>query len=77
MAMEATKRRGGPIPPDGFYLPSEAAEKVGVSVRTLRRWRVKQIFVPKHGMDSGNLFVNLYTEEDIRAMEALKGEHDA
>lgn len=64
-------RKGGPVAPEGFFLPAEAAVMLGTTTRTLRRWRVSGTYVPKHAMQSGGLQVNLYSEEDIEAMKEL------
>jgi hypothetical protein len=60
--------------PDGpFFTVNEVAIKFGNSKDTIRRWG-KQLGIPTHKMLLGdgtneNIFVWLYTEEDISAFE--------
>lgn len=67
-------RRGdsiGKTVPDGWHTPSQAAAKVGRSADTLKRWRVKRIYVPSGWIRRGNLRVYLYSDDDVEALKVL------
>jgi hypothetical protein len=57
--------------PRGYYTRSEAAKRVGRTTGTLRQWQTKGVFVPTHYIQLGELAVNLYTMEDIKAMRLI------
>lgn len=61
----------GGMVPDGWYTRSEAAGKVGRSVRTLRRWEVDpdEPVRPSGAMQVGKLIVGLYNDDDIEALK--------
>jgi hypothetical protein len=53
------------------YTVRDAAEAVGRSPDTLRRWRVTGEFVPSDTATFGTTIVYLYTADDIRAMKKI------
>lgn len=53
------------------YTRSDAAKLVGRDSDTLKRWKKSGTYVPSETHHFGGLLVDLYTEDDIRAMKAL------
>lgn len=53
------------------YTVSEAAEEIGKSAETLRRWRRTGFMVPSVEHKMGELTVYLYTEEDLIELKKL------
>lgn len=52
--------------PGTFYTVTEAAELVGKSSRTLRRWAASdEALKPSYVYQTGGLVINLYTPDDI------------
>lgn len=47
-----------------IYTPKEFAEKIRVTVRTLRRWEVAKLLIPKR-YPTGNR--KYYTDEDLQS----------
>lgn len=60
--------------PDGYYTRHKAAQKVGRSIDTLKRWQESGLFKPTHQTAVGGLNVWLYTEADIEAMKTIASE---
>lgn len=56
------------FPEETLYTISEAAEAVGRSVQTLRRWERNGDFTPSRTAKMGTINVRLYTPEDIKAL---------
>jgi len=54
-----------------FYTPEQAAEELGVSKRTLIRWRVEGKFVPEQKTAGGH---SRYSEEQLE--RAKHGDYD-
>jgi hypothetical protein len=52
------------------YTTSQAAELVGRSKDTLKRWK-KGVYGPSDQKVFGSLVVDLYTQEDIREMKKI------
>lgn len=53
------------------YTVTEAAEKIGKSPDTLKRWRVTGVFVPSDSRTFGKVVVPLYTADDIKEMRKI------
>lgn len=75
MTTEVVSRSAGAsirdMVPDGWYLTSDAAAKVGKSVDTLRRYKRDAIFLPSGFMWAGTLKVALYSDKDIDALREV------
>ena len=54
-----------------MYTTSQAAELVGRSRDTLKRWRDGGIYKPSDKRKFGKISVNLYSNEDIVAMRKI------
>lgn len=57
--------------PENMYTRSMAAEEVGRSVDTLKRWQHHGLAVPSEHMKAGKLTVWLYTAEDLRNLKDI------
>lgn len=53
------------------WTTSQAAETVGRSVDTLKRWAKEDIYRPSDSASFGSTVVPLYTEQDIEALKYL------
>lgn len=53
------------------YTAPQAAQLIGKSEDTVRRWKYQGIYAPSEVRMFGNLEVALYTNEDIKAMRKL------
>jgi hypothetical protein len=53
------------------YTRSDAAALVGRDADTLKRWKKDGTFVPSESRQFGGLTVDLYSEDDIKAMKRL------
>jgi len=55
-----------------FYLASEAAKVLGVSVQAIRKYAKKQVcgegVAPSLKVPFGDIEINLYTDEDVEAL---------
>lgn len=58
--------------PDGMFTRTQIAERVGVSVNTVRRWHDTGVYRPDHSKDFGSIKVWLYTESDIAPMKNIR-----
>lgn len=58
--------------PEDKYTRAQIAERVGVSVNTVRRWHDTGVYTPEHSKQFGNIKVWLYTDADIAPMKAIK-----
>lgn len=57
--------------PRGWYKRQDAADQVGKSKDTIRRWHREGIYEPSGYMRIGKLTVWLYNERDIAAMKII------
>lgn len=59
------------LTPDGYYTREQAAQQIGRSRDTLRRWQKMGRFVPTRFMNIGKLKVWLYSEADIVTLKEI------
>lgn len=59
------------LTPDGYYTREQAAQQIGRSRDTLRRWQKMGRFVPTQYMNVGKLKVWLYSEADIATLKDI------
>lgn len=58
----------------GWYTTAEAAQHVGVSASTIKRWRNNSTGPgPTKNVWNGGMIVHLYTDEDLLRLIAHKG----
>ena len=57
------------VPPKGKYTRRMAAEEIGRSSDTLRRWQREGLCEPSSSMQAGQLTVWLYTKRDLKRLE--------
>lgn len=59
------------VPSGNYHTRRRAAERVGRSVDTLKRWQRDGTFVPTRSMKVGELTVWLYSDADIETMKVI------
>lgn len=59
------------VPPKGKYTRRMAAEEIGRSSDTLRRWQREGLCEPSSSMQAGQLTVWLYTKRDLKRLEKI------
>ena len=56
-----------------YYLASEVAAELGVSVQAIRKYAKKQVcgpnIAPSRVVPFGDIEINLYTEDDLKALQ--------
>jgi hypothetical protein len=60
--------------PSGFYTRTDAAQAVGRSKATLKRWEKDGLCAPSGFMDMGSLRVVLYSDADLQHLQTIASE---